>query len=164
MNKAQYEQYQAAVERGLKALEFVSTGACVGCDECGLHSHWAIDGPAETLATLKERFQWHDTFPDEEACLEEIEALREEPDADDLDLSTLKAVECEPSECERESAEEASFSWSACDCCGSTLGGDRHPAHGWLDKQLVHLSVCNDCLYYINYGQLDDMTMAEVGG
>jgi hypothetical protein len=23
------------------------------------------------------------------------------------------------------------FAWTACDGCGSTLGGDRHPATGW---------------------------------
>lgn len=69
----------------------------------------------------------------------------------------------EPSNEERELAEEAHFSYSACDCCGSTLGGDRHPAHGRdKDNQIVHFSVCVDCLYYINYGQLDDMTMAQL--
>ena len=25
------------------------------------------------------------------------------------------------------------FSWQPCDGCGSTLGGDRHPATGWYD-------------------------------
>lgn len=25
--------------------------------------------------------------------------------------------------------EEQEFSWSECDCCGSSLGGSRHPAH-----------------------------------
>lgn len=162
MTKTEYADYEAAVARGLKGLEHVSTGACPGCGECGLLSTWEIQGPAETLATLRERFHFPKSFKDEEACLEEIEALREEPDADDLDLSTLQAVECEPTERERECAEEPSFSWSSCDCCGSTLGGDRYPAHGWLGKTLVHLDVCTDCLYYLNYGQLDDLTMLEM--
>jgi len=26
---------------------------------------------------------------------------------------------------------ESCFSWSSCDACGSTLGGDRHPAARW---------------------------------
>lgn len=26
---------------------------------------------------------------------------------------------------------EGGFSWSRCDGCGSTLGGDRHPAVAW---------------------------------
>jgi hypothetical protein len=30
-----------------------------------------------------------------------------------------------PEDCEGE------FSWSSCDGCGSTLGGDRHPAIAW---------------------------------
>jgi len=28
--------------------------------------------------------------------------------------------------------DEPWFSWHRCDGCGSTLGGDRHPATGWL--------------------------------
>jgi hypothetical protein len=31
-----YEVYKAAVDRNLKGLEFISTGACPGCDQCGL--------------------------------------------------------------------------------------------------------------------------------
>lgn len=103
----QYEQYKESVKRGLDGLQFVSTGACPGCEDCDL--------PAD--------------------C----------------------------SDHDRELAEEPSFSWSACDCCGSTLGGNRHPAHG-RDKNgdLMHLEVCQDCLYYINYGRLDDQTMLDI--
>lgn len=54
----------------------------------------------------------------------------------------------EPSDNERELAEEAHFSWSACDSCGSTFGGDRHPAHYLSDGAIVHLAVCTDCLFY----------------
>lgn len=104
MTKSEYAEYQAAVERNLKGLEFVSTGACPGCEDCGL---------------------------EKEATGYEIET-----------------------------ATEPSFSWSSCDACGSTLGGDRHPAHGRMsDGTLLHLNVCTDCLYYLNYGQLDDTTM-----
>lgn len=110
MTKADYLKYQAAVQRGLAGLKFVSTGACPGCVDCGLSD--------------------------------------------------------EPTDQERELAEEPSFSWSACDCCGSRLGGDRHPAHGFLTQDgadhLSHMRVCSDCLYYINYGQLDDMTMLDM--
>lgn len=55
-------------------------------------------------------------------------------------------------------AEEPNFSWTQCDACGSTLGGDRHPAHGFLAgpeplrDRLVHLSVCTDCVFYLTYG------------
>jgi hypothetical protein len=64
---------------------------------------------------------------------------------------------------DREMAEESSFSWSSCDVCCSSLGGDRHKAHG-VDRNgdILHLEVCTDCLYYINYGCLDDATMADM--
>ena len=49
--------------------------------------------------------------------------------------------------------EEASFSWSACDACGSSLGGDRHTAHGFdREGNLYHLDICTDCLFYLEYG------------
>lgn len=54
----------------------------------------------------------------------------------------------EPTEDERSLAEESHFSWSECDSCGSSLGGDRHPAHFLLDGEIQHLSVCADCLLY----------------
>lgn len=49
--------------------------------------------------------------------------------------------------------DESHFSWSPCDCCGSSLGGDRHAAHG-RDKngELVHLDICVDCLMFIANG------------
>lgn len=55
------------------------------------------------------------------------------------------------------SVDEGSFSWTQCDSCGTTLGGDRHAAHGWptepaldLDaiNTLYHLSICTDCLLF----------------
>ena len=55
-----------------------------------------------------------------------------------------------------DSANEAGFSWSQCDGCGSTLGGSRHPAHGWTEingrEILVHLDICTDCLMYLANG------------
>lgn len=32
----------------------------------------------------------------------------------------------------------------------------------WHDDFKVELTVCDDCLYYVEYGHLDDMTMLEV--
>ncbi len=59
---------------------------------------------------------------------------------------------------------EPSFSWRSCDCCGSGLWGDRYDANGWnpTEKQVQEYSVCQDCIYYAEYGQLDDMTMLDV--
>jgi hypothetical protein len=86
--------YSDAVNRYLEALEHVSTGACPGCEECGLP--------------------------------EDAESYDSEP----------------------------SFSWSSCDTCGSTLGGDRHAAHG-VSKGfgIVHMDICTDCLFFIEYGE-----------
>lgn len=56
-------------------------------------------------------------------------------------------------------ADEPSFSWSHCDTCGSTLGGDRHPAHAFTDDEqqdLVHLDVCQDCLFYFANGDIPE--------
>lgn len=52
---------------------------------------------------------------------------------------------------------ETEFSWSACDACGSTLGGDRTPAHG-LDTNgaVLHMHVCVDCVEYLANGDLPE--------
>ena len=60
---------------------------------------------------------------------------------------------------------EPHFSWMDCDCCGRPLGGDRTHANGFnpASKQVQGgYLVCTDCMYYVEYGQLDDMTMLEV--
>lgn len=49
-------------------------------------------------------------------------------------------------------ATEPSYSWSSCDWCHSPLGGDRHPAHGILDGEILHFEICTDCLFYDAYG------------
>lgn len=55
------------------------------------------------------------------------------------------------------------FSWNPCDCCGCGLGGNREYlfARDSEDK-LVHFEICTDCVYYINYGRLDDTTMMHL--
>ena len=50
--------------------------------------------------------------------------------------------------------DDGSFSWGSCDCCDSTLGGDRYIAHGIIDGDLIHLNVCIDCLLYIANGEI----------
>jgi len=60
---------------------------------------------------------------------------------------------------------EPFFSWSPCECCGSTLGGDREECAGYNPTtKEVHgpFNVCQDCVYYAEYGHLDDMTMMEI--
>jgi hypothetical protein len=47
-------------------------------------------------------------------------------------------------------AQEAHFSWASCEACGSSLGGDREPAHGLdANREIVHLDVCMDCVQKI---------------
>jgi len=53
-----------------------------------------------------------------------------------------------------EIASEGSFSWSPCECCDSSLGGDRHPAHAVNPEgDILHLDVCQDCLMYLANGE-----------
>lgn len=56
------------------------------------------------------------------------------------------------------------FSWRPCDCCKSTLGGMREYLFGCLKgtSEQVHFEICEDCVYYIEYGKLDDATMLRV--
>lgn len=56
------------------------------------------------------------------------------------------------------------FSWTPCDCCQSPLGGDRYDANGYNleTKEILEFTVCTDCIYFAEYGQLDDMTMLDI--
>lgn len=49
---------------------------------------------------------------------------------------------------------EPYFSWSPCDTCGSTLGGNREDSHGIYDGALIHLACCTDCVVYIANSEL----------
>ena len=79
-------------------------------------------------------------------------------------LSTTSEEEPVCLGCKEEQSSEPFFSWSSCDCCGSTLGGNRYHVSGYNQefKQIFCYDVCPDCYYYAEYGQLDDMTMMEV--
>jgi hypothetical protein len=59
---------------------------------------------------------------------------------------------------------ESEFSYSPCECCRRPLGGDRYAAKGYHaeSNEVFEYSVCTDCLYYAEYGQLDDMTMMDI--
>lgn len=59
--------------------------------------------------------------------------------------------------------DEAHFSWSRCETCQRSLGGDRYAAHfNDEDGKTYHISICPDCVYYATYGQLDDQAMLEI--
>ena len=55
-------------------------------------------------------------------------------------------------ELDEEMVDESSFSSYPCEVCDSGLGGSRHAAHGYIDEEMSHFSICEDCLFYINYG------------
>lgn len=59
---------------------------------------------------------------------------------------------------------EPFFSSRQCDCCGSYLGGNRYDANGYnpTTKEVYEYQICEDCAYYVEYGQLDDMTMMKI--
>jgi len=63
-----------------------------------------------------------------------------------------------------EAYDESSFSWSSCDSCGSSLGGDRHKAHA-IHKDAFgpnakkpddvhHIEICTDCIMWHANGEL----------
>ena len=54
---------------------------------------------------------------------------------------------------------EPSFSYWPCSICGSTDGGNRTPTHGYDIDRLMHLFGCDDCVYFAEYGRLNDMAM-----
>ena len=61
------------------------------------------------------------------------------------------------------------FSWSPCELCGSTLGGDRYEVGGWTYPEggdhntiLVTCEVCTDCYHWMEYGDLDDQSLIDL--
>lgn len=61
-------------------------------------------------------------------------------------------------------SEEPYFSWTVCDCCQRPMGGNCYDATGYnpTTKEVQEYSVCEDCVYYAEYGQLDNKTMMAV--
>ena len=62
---------------------------------------------------------------------------------------------------------EPYFSWSPCSVCNRSEGGDRYDCDGFnaqTDEVEEHDCVCQDCVYYAEYGRLDDTTMDEIDG
>ena len=101
----------------------------------------------------------HQTTPQAQAFLRAVERNLEGLEA----FSVGACPGCEacglsedPTEDERDLADEAHFSWSACESCGSSLGGNRHAAHYLDEGEIQHLSVCVDCLHFHANGDLPD--------
>ena len=81
---------------------------------------------------------------------------------DAVDTETVKCM-CGSTKAE---LDEPSFSWRACECCGSHLGGDRYHAISFnhTTDEIYEYEICVDCLHYVEYGRLDDMTMMDMEG
>ena len=66
---------------------------------------------------------------------------------------------------QEEGLTEPFFSWRRCDCCGRSQGGDRYDCNGYnpTTKEVQDgYSVCPDCVYFTEYGRLDDQTMDSI--
>lgn len=61
-------------------------------------------------------------------------------------------------------SDEGGISSQGCDICGDSHQQTLYAAHGRDadDASLVHLEICENCVYYMEYGRLDDQTMASV--
>ena len=57
------------------------------------------------------------------------------------------------------------FTWVKCECCGSPFGvGTLVHANGYNPKagKAYCYEVCNNCIYFSEYGRLDDLTMMDI--
>lgn len=60
---------------------------------------------------------------------------------------------------------EPYFSWRPCQCCGTSEGGNRYECDGYngtTGEVEEYDCVCGDCVYFAEYGRLDDTTMIEI--
>jgi len=74
-----------------------------------------------------------------------------------MDLNNLSTKSDENGNC------EPYFTWRRCDVCGG-LAGDRYDCNGYSPTNgiIEDIQACPDCVYYAEYGQLDDMTMMDM--
>ena len=68
------------------------------------------------------------------------------PDCDKLWNDNDDCDDCGNS---RSSAEEPYFSWTPCEECLSSLGGDRYPVSGIIQGEVVMIFVCVDCYHEV---------------
>lgn len=53
--------------------------------------------------------------------------------------------------------DEGSFSWSPCDECNTSLGGNSYYAHGVDENgEINHFTVCHDCLMELNGYEIEE--------
>lgn len=74
-------------------------------------------------------------------------------------LNNLSTVSSEEGNC------EPYFTWKSCPVCGQSKGHDGYDCNGYngQTKEIEEYSnVCQDCVYYCEYGQLDDQQMWDI--
>ena len=56
------------------------------------------------------------------------------------------------------------FNIGPCPCCGTPLGGTYVDCDGYAPKtrEIKEYTVCQDCVWYAEHGQLDDETMMSI--
>ena len=137
-------EYARAVERNLEGLTAVSTGLCPTCDECR-------DAFDEYRPELDD---W--TIATEFWAVPAIDSphFRMRFPSESLALDAARTAFHEAWSC-GQVTETACFSYSGCDICGSSLGGDMVPWHAITpDGRLLHFdNACVDCVMYIAYGE-----------
>jgi len=82
------------------------------------------------------------------------------------ELSFLSTGTWDYSEGERPEdwCDEPWFSWKPCEMCGCHLGGNREYLYARnAQDEIVTFTICEDCVYYTEYGRLDDQTMMRIG-
>jgi hypothetical protein len=166
-------KYTEAIECHCKGLAAVSTGVCGGCQECMSSLSWKlerrhfnVEGNADSVALVIDsevvieltRKQVLEYETDEEDALWE-EYLYSFPDVPEAALN--KAFSADISNGLVTS--EGYFSRCQCDTCGSYLAGMRYDGHAVIvdNNQLIHLSMCGDCLLFFANG--DEPTLSQKG-
>lgn len=133
-------KYTKTVERNLNGLEALSSGVCPACDEC--RSNYGDYRVSEIYSEDSEGHIWW-TFKasEDESYGSEEEAEEASKEAFDEDCRN-GAIE-----------NEAGFSRSPCDACGSSIAGNREVYHYWHNGKLHHdFGLCVDCVQYLANG------------
>lgn len=113
------------------------------------------------------------TKKDYEEYEKAVTAFFEREEIDNFSSGTREdALRCMANPEEEMPEIEPYFSWRPCECCGTNFGGNREDVIAWPkdidfkapghEERLLEFSVCEDCVYYNEYGKLDDMTMMEI--
>jgi len=129
------QRFVDAIERNTEGLTAVSTGICPGCEQC--RDEYGRPVPCGKCAAGligDEDCPHCDGTGHRPPTLEEFEEQ----------WSTQEAY-CEPY-----------FSWSGCDLCDSSLGGNMEPWHGVDENnEIMHFEhACTDCVVYLANGDL----------